>query len=138
MHVDRQRERMSARTLHLVLLGDSIFDNKSYVGRDNAAVIEQLKSKIHERHWSASLVAVDGNVLSDIGEQLKRVPRDATHLIISIGTVHPRRPIERCQFSFLGGNNALHYMHSLENPVKSVGEGLLALSDIKRKFQKVT
>ena len=82
-----ERETMSARTLHLVLLGDSIFDNKSYVGKGNAAVIEQLKSKVQERHGNATLVAVDGNVLSHIGEQLKRVPHDATHLIISIGTI---------------------------------------------------
>jgi hypothetical protein len=35
---------------HLTLLGDSIFDNKSYVGTDGIDVITHLRQKIAERN----------------------------------------------------------------------------------------
>ena len=76
---------MASTTRHLVLLGDSIFDNRSYVGKGRPSVIDQLKSAITDRGWKATLVAVDGDVLSDIADQINRVPPDATHLVISIG-----------------------------------------------------
>ncbi len=79
---------MTCAIHHLILLGDSIFDNGSYVGRGQPAVIDQLKAKIKDQGGNATLVAVDGNILSDIANQLKRIPRDATHLFISIGNIH--------------------------------------------------
>ncbi|UJR35797.1 hypothetical protein I4U23_028545 [Adineta vaga] len=103
---------------HLILLGDSILDNGSYV-RGQPAVIDQLKTKIKDQGWKATLLAVDGNVLSHIADQIKRVPDDATHLFISIG-----------------GNNALSYMHHLQQSVGSVGEALLILHKIKANFEK--
>jgi hypothetical protein len=36
-----------------------------------------------------------------------------------------------------GGNNALRYMHHLEESVRNVGEALLVLGKIKKKFEKV-
>jgi hypothetical protein len=78
---------MTSTQRHLVLLGDSIFDNRSYVGKRQPSVIDQLKSAIKNQGWNATLVAVDGNVLSDIADQINRVPRDATHLIVSIGII---------------------------------------------------
>jgi hypothetical protein len=78
---------MASTMQHLVLLGDSIFDNGSYVGRGQPSVIDQLKSAVRDQGWNATLVAVDGHVLSHVADQLKRVPRDATHLFISIGMV---------------------------------------------------
>ena len=57
---------------HVVLLGDSIFDNASYVpGRP--PVIEQVRKGL-PHPWKASLVAVDGHVVEDIATQLPRVP----------------------------------------------------------------
>ncbi|CAF4293896.1 unnamed protein product [Rotaria sordida] len=79
---------MVSQIRHLILLGDSIFDNRSYVGRDQPAVIDQLKAKVKDFNWNATLLAVDGNVLSDVGNQIKRVPSDATHLFISIGKIY--------------------------------------------------
>ena len=76
---------MTSSARHLVLLGDSIFDNRSYVGRGNPAVIDQLKAKIKDQQWEATLLAVDGNVLSHIPDQIKKIPSNATHLIVSIG-----------------------------------------------------
>jgi len=110
---------MACAIRHLVLLGDSIFDNCSYVGKGQPAVIDQLKAKVKDQGWNATLVAVDGNVLSHVADQIKRVPRDATHAFISIG-----------------GNNALSYMHHLNDSVRNVGEALLVLSKIKKKFEK--
>jgi hypothetical protein len=111
---------MACGTRHLVLLGDSIFDNGSYVGRGQPAVIDQLQSKAKDQGWNATLVAVDGHVLSHVADQIKRVPKDATHVFVSIG-----------------GNNALSYMHHLQETVSNVGEALLVLGKIKKKFEKV-
>lgn len=76
---------MACTIRHLILLGDSIFDNRSYVGRGQPAVIDQLQAKVKEQGGNATLVAVDGNVLSHVADQIKHIPRDATHLFISIG-----------------------------------------------------
>lgn len=76
---------VSASTPHLVLLGDSTIDNKFYVGQGNPSVIDQLRLKTTERGWKATSVAVDGHSISHIALQLTRIPKDATHLFISIG-----------------------------------------------------
>jgi hypothetical protein len=76
---------MGAAIPHLVLLGDSTFDNGFYVGKGNPAIIDQLKQKAKERGWNATSVAVDGHSISHIPSQLTRIPGDATHLFISIG-----------------------------------------------------
>ncbi|CAF1583278.1 unnamed protein product [Didymodactylos carnosus] len=70
--------------------------------------------------WHATLLARDGDVLSGIPRQLSKLPKDATHLFISIG-----------------GNNALGYMIHLHDSVKNLGEALISLHKIKSKFQKV-
>lgn len=65
---------------HLVLLGDSIFDNAGYVGRepDVATHLRRLLPK----PWHVSLGAVDGAVTRDVAEQLNTVPGDATQLVL--------------------------------------------------------
>jgi lysophospholipase L1-like esterase len=67
----------------LVLLGDSVFDNKAYVkgGRD---VISHLREQMQEG-WKATLTAIDGNRVEDVSAQLVNVPADATHLFVSVG-----------------------------------------------------
>ena len=57
---------------HIVLLGDSIFDNAAYVG-ENPDVIKQLRAKLPE-NWNASLNAIDGNKVDDIHAQLEKLP----------------------------------------------------------------
>ncbi len=79
---------MASAIRHLILLGDSIFDNGSYVDRGQPAVIDQLKAAVKDQGWNATLIAVDGHVLSHVADQIKRVPRDATHLFVSIGNIH--------------------------------------------------
>ena len=90
---------------HVVLLGDSIFDNAAYTGRE-PDVIQHLRS-ILPSGWKASLLAVDGSITSDLSSQVREVPADASHLVVSIG-----------------GNDALMNSDLLELPVDSTAEAL--------------
>lgn len=90
---------------HVVLLGDSIFDNAAYTGRE-PDVIQHLRS-ILPAGWKASLLALDGSVTSDLSLQLREVPADASHLVVSIG-----------------GNDALMNSDLLALPVDSTAEAL--------------
>jgi lysophospholipase L1-like esterase len=68
---------------HVVLLGDSIFDNQVYVAPD-----PDVRHQLHARlgtAWDVTLQAVDGHVTADVKRQLQRVPESATHLVISVG-----------------------------------------------------
>ncbi|HUF12944.1 MAG TPA: hypothetical protein VMN78_07595 [Longimicrobiales bacterium] len=67
---------------HVVLLGDSIFDNASYVPGE-PPVEAQLRAVMGDA--SVTLVAVDGAVVTDVPSQLVRLPRQATHLVMSVG-----------------------------------------------------
>lgn len=101
---------------HLVLLGDSIFDNASYVpGRP--AVIDQVRGAL-PAGWRATLVAVDGNVTADLPQQLERLPADATHLAISVG-----------------GNDALGALPTLQQPVDGFLHVLRELAGIRDAFR---
>ena len=101
---------------HLVLLGDSIFDNARYVpGRP--PVIEQVGRALPG--WRATLVAVDGHTVDDISFQVQRIPPDATHLVLSIG-----------------GNDALGASYLLREPAVTVGDGLEKLAEGLRDFQR--
>ncbi|HEY0493997.1 MAG TPA: SGNH/GDSL hydrolase family protein, partial [Candidatus Dormibacteraeota bacterium] len=68
---------------HVVLLGDSVFDNAAYVG-GGPDVVTQLRQRLPSG-WRASLLAVDGSVIASIAQQLARLPADASHLVISVG-----------------------------------------------------
>jgi len=68
---------------HVILLGDSIFDNARYVP-DRPAVIEQLRQALPPG-WRATLLAVDGHITEDVARQLSRLPVDASHLVVTGG-----------------------------------------------------
>ena len=72
---------------HIVLFGDSIFDNKSYVGAGGRDVVTHLRDvlPVEEASWQATLKAIDGSVIQGVARQLQGVPEDATHLVISVG-----------------------------------------------------
>lgn len=67
--------------IKVVLLGNSIFDSSPYLhGQpDMAARLAKLAA------CGATLRAVSGSRLTDVGAQLARVPADATHLVVSAG-----------------------------------------------------
>jgi hypothetical protein len=101
---------------HVILLGDSVFDNAAYIG-SGPDVIAQLRERLPNA-WRASLLAVDGSVVADLGKQVARIPSDATHLVISAG-----------------GNDALGYSSVLGAPSRSMAESLMQLADIRDEFQ---
>jgi hypothetical protein len=110
---DKSIEQMS----HIVLLGDSILDNASYTA-GGPDVISQVQQLLPPR-WKASLSAVDGSTTEDIPEQLKAIPDDATHLVLSVG-----------------GNNALLRADILDRPVASTGEAFQLLSLVAEEFER--
>ena len=67
--------------MHIVLVGDSIFDNASYT-RGGPDVISQVRELLPEG-WRASLLAVDGATSEEVLAQLQRIPPDASHLVLS-------------------------------------------------------
>lgn len=68
---------------HVALLGDSIFDNASYVASDSA-VIDHLR-RILPAEWDSTLLATDGATTTVIQKQLERIPDTVTHLVLSAG-----------------------------------------------------
>lgn len=68
---------------HIVLLGDSIFDNGMYVP-GGPSVSEHLQ-RILGMGDKATLLAVDGARVASVHMQIERIPTDATHLVLSIG-----------------------------------------------------
>ncbi len=79
----RSQARQPHRAGHVVLFGDSSFDNKAYVG-GQPDVLTHLRRQL-PHPWRATLAAVDGAVAGDVRGRLARVPADATHLVISAG-----------------------------------------------------
>ncbi len=69
---------------HIVLFGDSIFDNKVYVGENGKAVITHLRERL-PNGWQATLKAVDGSIIENVSEQLLDTPTDANHFVVSVG-----------------------------------------------------
>jgi hypothetical protein len=102
---------------HLVLLGDSIFDNATYVP-GHTPVIAQVRREL-PGDWQATLLAVDGNITVDVARQLSRLPADATHLAISVG-----------------GNDALVASGILSQPARTVSEVLSEVADIQSNFRR--
>lgn len=102
---------------HIVLLGDSIFDNGAYVpgGPD---VVRQVQDRL-PNGWQATLLAVDGAVTDSVKRQLVRLPEDATHLVVSAG-----------------GNDALGYAGVLERSVRSVAEAVMMLAEAQARFAR--
>jgi hypothetical protein len=68
---------------HIVLLGDSIFDNRRYTAGE-PDVATHLRTRVGTR-WKVTLRAVDGSTTRDLEPQLLRLPDDATHLVVSVG-----------------------------------------------------
>ena len=107
--------RRSPGMSHLVLLGDSIFDNGAYV-RGGPDVVRQLRAVLPEG-WRATLLAVDGATTRDVRAQLARLPADATHLVLSAG-----------------GNDALGSSGLLYSPARIVGEAVAMLAEAQHGF----
>ena len=103
---------------HVILLGDSIFDNKAYVRAGEPDVIRQLRERLPDG-WRATLLAVDGDVTDSIHYQLARLPADATHLVISVG-----------------GNDVLGLLSALNEPVRTIAEAFTRFATLRDQFEK--
>ncbi len=66
---------------HVALLGDSIFDNASYVPGE-PAVLDIVRQQLPPS-WQATLCAVDGACVADVYHQ--PIPPQASHLVLSVG-----------------------------------------------------
>lgn len=101
---------------HVVLIGDSIFDNAAYVP-GGPSVLEHLRGML-PTGWRATLVAVDGATVSATFEQLGKIPRGATHLVLSVG-----------------GNDAIGAASSLlSQDTVDVDDALRQLGAVRREF----
>jgi hypothetical protein len=102
---------------HIVLLGDSIFDNSPYTA-GGPDVVSQVRQLLPE-DWRASLLAVDGAMTKDVAFQLRRLPQDASHLVLSVG-----------------GNDALMSSSILRTPADCTAQAVSALADISQGFEE--
>jgi hypothetical protein len=102
---------------HVVLLGDSIFDNAAYVAGDEPDVVSQVRGLMPPGS-KATLGAVDGSRVGDVGRQLRHLPGDATHLIVSCG-----------------GNDALGHAGILNERASSAAEVLAKLARVGDSFE---
>lgn len=104
---------------HVVLLGDSIFDNHAYVN-GGPAVIDHLRRAL-PNDWQATLLARDGAMTSGVVNQLSQVPIDASQLVISAG-----------------GNDALeHASMILYESAGSFSEVMSRLAKIQKELKQV-
>ncbi len=102
---------------HITLLGDSIFDNKSYV-KGGLDVISHLREQMPDG-LRATLRAVDGSRAQDVSAQLGKIPDDATHLFVSVG-----------------GNDALYEAGILDMKVSTSAEVFNELSNRASAFEE--
>jgi hypothetical protein len=102
---------------HLILLGDSIFDNAAYTN-GGPDVVTQL-NEVLPAGWTASLLAVDGSTTGDVAGQVGCLPSDASHLVLSVG-----------------GNDALQQAHVLLTPASSTDEALGLLAELAEQFER--
>lgn len=101
---------------HVVLLGDSIFDNAAYVA-GGPDVVTHLRDQLPVE-WRATLAAIDGATTHSMPIQYGRIPADATHLVLSIG-----------------GNDALMNIDILDARASSAAQVLSLLADRRDAFE---
>jgi hypothetical protein len=102
---------------HVILLGDSIFDNAAYVS-GGPDVTSQVREALPSE-WTATLLAVDGATTEGIPDQTRRLPPTATQLVLSVG-----------------GNNALLQISILDARASSVAHALGLLANIAEEFER--
>jgi hypothetical protein len=111
----RADTQTNAPMRHVVLLGDSVFDNAAYVA-GGPDVIEQLRKRL-PAVWRATLRAKDGSVTSSIARQLDQLPPGTSHLVVSVG-----------------GNDALGHAGVLDESARSMAHTLDRLATIQEHF----
>lgn len=105
---------------HVVLLGDSIFDNAPYVpaGAEVSAQLQELLGSQSQ----VSLLARDGSVLADMVEQVAR---------LGALSVAPTQLVVSC-----GGNDVLGLVGAMHAPVRTVLEATELLASWQADFRR--
>lgn len=103
-------------TMHIALLGDSIFDNSAYTGGE-PDVVTHLRTLLSPG-VRATLLAVDGAITRSLTEQVSRIPGDATQLVLSIG-----------------GNDTLGCLDLLDAPATSTADALRLFGNAVGRFE---
>ena len=101
---------------HVALLGDSVFDNRSYTGGqpDVAAHLRDLLPP----SWQVTLGALDGSTTTELRRQLASVRDHISHIVLSVG-----------------GNDALLNADLLNTPVRSTAQALELFRDRLAVFE---
>lgn len=105
---------------HIVLLGDSVFDNVSYVPT-GSEVHAQLRACLGPQ-YQVSLLARDGSVLADMVAQVGRLqdlPEPAGWLVVSCG-----------------GNDVLGLVAAMQSPAGSVLDAAGLLAEWQAAFRR--
>ncbi len=102
---------------HITLIGDSIFDNKVYVGKGRS-VIEHLRER-KPQEWLATLRAIDGSITTNVSAQVPKIPSDTSHIFLSVG-----------------GNDALTEIAILQMDVRNCAEVFEKISDVSADFEE--
>jgi hypothetical protein len=103
---------------HIILAGDSVFDNRTYVEVGEPDVRDQLSDLLDDGD-KATLIAIDGDINNNVSKQLDNIPNDATHLFISIG-----------------GNDALMHIDAFTETVTTIGEALDFFNEKVQEFER--
>jgi len=115
-------EDLVTMTGHLILLGDSVFDNGVYVQPGQLDVTSHLNAKLKSKGWTIDVRAVDGDVVSNIEGQLgfKPIPKPCW-FVLSVG-----------------GNDALGHIEILQEPVPggTMASALMRFRAIKENFRE--
>ena len=108
----------------VALLGDSIIDNKVYVGENELSVTEHLR-KINETDYYFEMIAVDGDTTREvIDNQLENIGDSTWRIVLSIG-----------------GNDLLQKLHIMFNETSGMIESLEVASktveEIKTRYEEI-
>jgi lysophospholipase L1-like esterase len=118
---EKQLERIkrlgSIKKHNVSLLGDSIIDNKVYVGEGELSVTEHLQ---HNSSSNFTMIAVDGDTTEDVLEnQLDNLKEPVSHIVLSIG-----------------GNDLLQNLHLLQDETSGMKFALEKSSELIGEIQE--
>jgi lysophospholipase L1-like esterase len=113
----RTKRLGSTKKYNVSLLGDSIIDNKVYVGEGELSVTEHLQ---HNSSSNFTMIAVDGDTTEDVLEnQLDNLKEPVSHIVLSIG-----------------GNDLLQNLHLLQDETSGMKFALEKSSELIGEIQE--
>ena len=113
----RTKRLESIKKHHVSLLGDSIIDNKVYVGEGELSVTEHLQ---HKSSSYFTMIAVDGDTTEEVlDNQLDNLKEPVSHIVLSIG-----------------GNDLLQNLHLLQDETSGMKFALEKCSELINEIQE--